>query len=157
MKRISLSKSEIKEINKVLNEKYNLDNYIQKNSVASIIETEDNKFLLVDNKIKFFYLDNILVPTLKILQLNNFPKKIAIDIKAVSFIVKGADVMRPGITEIEDGITKDSVVAIVDNVHKKAVAVGISLFSTEELRNMNSGKVIRNIHYVGDKIWNFEI
>ena len=76
---------------------------------------------------------------------------------AVPFLVKGADAMRPGIVEIEAGINKDDVVAIIDQNHKKPLAVGIALFNTAEMRSLASGKVIKNIHYVGDEIWRMEV
>ena len=73
---------------------------------------------------------------------------------AVKFVTKGADIMRPGITEIEDGIQKDTFVTIIDQNNKKPLAIGKSLFNSEELRNTKEGKVIKNVHYVGDEIWN---
>ena len=76
---------------------------------------------------------------------------------AVKFVVNGADVMRPGIVEIEEGIAKDEFVAVIDKNNKKPLAVGIALFSSEEMKGMNSGKVIKNIHYVGDELWKTEV
>ncbi len=73
---------------------------------------------------------------------------------AVPYMIKGADVMRPGIKEIDGGIAKGEIVAIVDEMNKKAIAVGIAEFSTEEMREMMKGRVIKNIHWVGDEIWN---
>ena len=45
------------------------------------------------------------------------------------------------------------IISVVDENHGKPLAVGIALFAGEEIRNMASGKVIKNLHYVGDKIW----
>ena len=75
---------------------------------------------------------------------------------AVRFVVNGADIMRPGIVEIQAGIEKDDFVAVVDKNNKKPLAVGIALYSSEEMRVMASGKVIKNIHYVGDELWRME-
>ena len=72
---------------------------------------------------------------------------------AIPFVTKGADVMRPGIKEIEAGIKKNEFIVIIDEKNKKPLAVGIALFDTEELEQMNSGKAIKNIHYLGDEIW----
>ncbi len=72
---------------------------------------------------------------------------------AVKFVTSGADIMRPGIVHIDEGITKDDAVAIVDQTHKKPLAVGIALHSSEEMQKVSSGKVVKNIHYVGDWIW----
>ena len=72
---------------------------------------------------------------------------------AIKFLIGGADVMRPGIVEIDYGIAKDEPVVIVDINNQKPIAVGIALISGAEMKVTKNGRVIRNIHYVGDKIW----
>ena len=42
---------------------------------------------------------------------------------------------------------------IIDETHGKKLAVGIALFASNEMNSLNSGKVIKNLHYVGDEIW----
>ena len=74
---------------------------------------------------------------------------------AVKFVVNGADIMRPGITHIDDDVTKNGIVAIVDERHGKPLAVGISQLSAIDLRNASSGKVIKSLHYVNDPLWDF--
>ncbi|ENN96481.1 RNA-binding protein [Methanocaldococcus villosus KIN24-T80] len=63
--------------------------------------------------------------------------------------------MVPGIKEV-DNFNKGDVVFVLDEVHKKPICVGIALMSHEEIKNSEKGKAIKNIHYVGDKIWNFK-
>lgn len=142
-----------KDANKEL-ERYNIT--ISKKDPVELIE-DKFKIILINKKPSFFYFDNQVVPTLKFLQENNLLKKITIDMGAVKFIVNGADVMRPGIVEIETGILKDELVSIIDKNNKKTLAIGIALFSSEEMKSMSSGKVIKNIHYVGDELWRMEI
>ncbi len=148
MKRIQLrskdANEELKQYNIVLSKKDHVE----------LLE-DRYKFILINKKPAFFYHGNRAVPNLKFLQENNVLKKITIDMGAVKFIVNGADVMRPGIKEIEDGIKKDDVIVIIDEKNKKPLAVGIALFSTAEIKAMGSGKVIKNIHYVGDEVWKF--
>ena len=74
---------------------------------------------------------------------------------AIKFVVNGADIMRPGITKIEDNIEANDFIVIVDENNQKPIAIGISLLNSEDLRNTKDGKHIKNIHYVGDKIWNY--
>jgi len=114
----------------------------------------NQKIILVNDQPEFFYYENKLIPTLKNLQKNShILKQIAVDMGAVKFIVKGADLMRPGIVEIEPGIKKDEVIVIVDVNNRKPLAVGIALFSSEEMQSQTNGKVVKNIHYLGDEIW----
>jgi len=65
--------------------------------------------------------------------------------------------MRPGITKIDENILKDDTVIIIDEKNKKALAVGIALDTSENMNNTKQGKAVKNIHWVGDKIWNFKI
>ena len=111
--------------------------------------------IVLDNEPCFFYLEGKIIPTLKLLLKNNFLKKVTIDMGAVKFIASGADLMRPGITEIEDGINKDDFISVIDVEHKKPIAIGQAMMDSEEIRATESGKVIKNIHYVGDKLWKF--
>jgi PUA domain protein len=116
------------------------------------IEREEN-VLLINNAPAFFYYEENIYPTLKALLKDNFLKKITVDMGAIRFVASGADIMRPGIVKIDENIKKDDAVSIIDVTHSKPLAVGIALFSSEEMNSMNSGKVIKNIHFVGDKIW----
>ncbi|HLC81680.1 MAG TPA: DUF1947 domain-containing protein [Candidatus Nanoarchaeia archaeon] len=140
-----------KEVNQLL-EKYSIS--LSKKDQVVLVETEI-KLILVNRQPSFFYYHQQLVPTLKYLQHNIFLKKVTVDQGAIKFIIGGADVMRPGITEIESGITKDEIIVIMDQNNKKLLAVGIALFNSEQIKAASSGKVVKNIHYVGDKIWMF--
>jgi len=142
-----------KEISKEL-EHFNVE--ISKKDQVELIE-DKYKIILINKKPSFFYYQDKLVPTLKFLQENNVLKKITVDMGAVRFVVNGADVMRPGIVEIEDGISKDDLVSVIDKNNRKPLAVGIALFSAEEMKAMSTGKVIKNIHYVGDELWKMEV
>jgi PUA domain protein len=44
-------------------------------------------------------------------------------------------------------------VVVVDERHQKPLAVGIALYDSETLRNLKHGKTIKNIHWVGDDLW----
>lgn len=141
-----------KEANKML-EEYEVE--ISKKDQVELIE-DKYKVILIGRKPSFFYHDDRPVPTLKYLQEHAVIKTITVDMGAVRFVVNGADIMRPGIVEIEEGIGKDDFVAVVDKNNRKPLAVGIALFGSEEMKAMASGKVIKNIHYVGDELWRME-
>ena len=153
MKRKQLSKKEIKEMNAQLVASYGLDNFISKKDDVFVAEGQE-RVLYVNSRPLFFYSGEKLVPMLKLILRNNFLKIIVIDMPAVKFVANGADVMRPGIKEIEDGIKKGEIVAVVDETHKKPIAIGVALMSTEDMKSARSGKAIKSLHYVGDRIWN---
>jgi PUA domain protein len=130
----------------------------EKTKLEEGVLDDGSRVILVEGEIIFFETDGVLFPTLRALlsEVVSIPK-VTVDMGAVKFVVNGADIMRPGITHIEDGIKTGSIVAIVDERHGKPLAVGVSKMSSEELRSAVSGKVIQSKHHVGDKLWEFKI
>ena len=109
--------------------------------------------MFVNKKPYFFKNENIWIPTLfSVRDLKLELKKVAVDKGAVPFIVNGADVMRPGITGLDD-FGENETIQIVDENNKVAIAIGKALFDSEKIKTLNSGKAIKTLHYVGDFIW----
>lgn len=152
MKKTTLSKKELKSINSQIKELYNIENLLPRDSFVVLAE---DKYIIVNNEVVLFYKDKLLLPSLKLLLKNNFLKKITVNMGAVPFVVKGADIMCLGITKIEPDIKKDDVVSIVDEKNLKPIAVGQALFSADDIEKMETGKVILNLHFVGDEVWKF--
>jgi PUA domain protein len=151
MKRKPLSKAEIKELNAQL-ESYNISFHKKER-----IDLVDDLYYVKDDMCIFFLQDDAIVPSLKFLLSNEAKTKdIIVDMGAVKFIVNGADVMRPGIQEIDPDIKKDDIVVIKDVNNKKPLVVGIAMDDAENLEQQKEGKSVINIHYVGDAVWNLE-
>jgi predicted RNA-binding protein (TIGR00451 family) len=70
-------------------------------------------------------------------------------------VCNGADVMAPGIVRVEGEFDKGDLVLVVDEKHGKPLALGESLSDSANARNTKQGAVVKNIHFVSDKIWNF--
>jgi PUA-domain protein len=148
--KVQLSKRDLKEILSKF-ETYNLN--ISKKDKAEIV---DKKIILINDKPFFFLQKSTYIPTLNYIINNNTPiKKITVDKGAIPFVIKGADIMRPGIVDIEQDINQNDYVLIIDQTHKKPLAIGLSLYDSETLKSQTKGKVIKNLHYVGDEIWNY--
>jgi len=131
---------------------------VSKKDLVELLDEENFKLILVNKQPWFFYYGEKLVPTLRLLQQKpDLLKKIVVDMGAVKFMVSGADVMLPGIKEIPEELKKDEFVVIVDQNNQKPLAVGIAQLSGAEMQATTSGKVIKNIHFVGDEIWKFEV
>lgn len=75
-----------------------------------------------------------------------------VDEGAVKPIATGADVMRPGIVKV-DGEFKRGDVVLVVSPSGKVIAIAVSLYDSGELVKMTRGKVLINIHHVGDALW----
>lgn len=124
------------------------------NIEAGKVETaviEDKDVYLFDETIEFVKDDNGLYPFLASQYVESLPK-VVVDMGAIRFVCNGADVMAPGITEMGEFKEGDFVV-IRDVTHGKALAIGMANKSSADIEASKKGKVIRNIHYVGDKLW----
>jgi len=147
-----LSKRDIDELNQQIESQFGRASFFGKKDNVMLIEKNSVKLIVKDQPL-FFYVNDLLVPTLKFLLTDNFLKKVTVDMGAVKFVANGADVMRPGITMFDEGIRKNECVVVVDETHNKPLAVAQALFSAEEMREKDSGKVLKTVHFVGDKIW----
>lgn len=97
--------------------------------------------------------EKILFPTLLNPVLNGLPSAV-VDMGAIPYVCNGADVMAPGIKEVRGEFEESALIVVRDITHGKPLAIGLTLFSSEEMKEMGTGKALRNIHYVGDRLWN---
>jgi len=77
---------------------------------------------------------------------------VTVDRGALPYILRGADVMAPGIISFSKFKTNDIVFVRCKGV-PRVVAIAKALVGSEQLSNMKKGKILENLHYVGDKIW----
>jgi PUA domain protein len=111
----------------------------------------DNWLLSADNFIAA-QVGGLIVPFLGEQEFFRHFPSVTIDRGAVKFVCNGAKVMRPGILDF-DSFKKGEIVAVRDQTHGRALAVGLALEDSEAAKAMAKGYVIDTIHYVSDKIW----
>jgi len=153
MLRKQLSKSDIHDLNARIEHQFGVSGLFGKKDAVLKLDA-DTVTLIVRDKIPLFIVEHRLIPTMKLLLDRQLLKSVTVDMGAVRFVTNGADVMRPGIMKAEEGMEKGDLVVVVDETHRKPLAVCEALFAQEELMAMASGKVLKNLHYVGDKVWN---
>ncbi|WP_309492145.1 DUF1947 domain-containing protein [Candidatus Hecatella orcuttiae] len=95
----------------------------------------------------------LLLPTLLFHEVLKALPMLVIDQGAVPHICAGADVMRPGMVSVEGDFSEGALLSVVEEKHRKTVALALSLASSTEIRETARGKVAENLHYIGDKIW----
>jgi len=148
-----LKEREVKELIADLQSRYQGTFFDAKASV-DVGTLDEFTVFLVNDSIDFMKYQDKMVITLQ--GVNNYRlqnKYVMVDMGAVSFITKGADVMAPGITNADESIQKDDIVWICDEKHHKPLAVGIALMTGTEMKTKSPGKAIKTIHYVGDQLW----
>ncbi len=147
MKRHHLRSDEEKEIRETLKEKLSID--IE--GPIEEVEIEEYIFYVIDGYPLLTEFGNEVFLTIKgALEFRPNRKIVYVDSGAVEPISRGADIMRPGIVELEPPINKDELVIIVEEEHKQPIAIGRVL--TDQLKG-DEGIAIKNLHYVQDEIW----
>ncbi|HVH16374.1 MAG TPA: DUF1947 domain-containing protein [Candidatus Angelobacter sp.] len=125
-------------------------------SRKSRVETEmvkSSEVIFVDGQPVAFRTEGHFVPVLtNVPALEKMPR-ITVDMGAVPHVVGGADVMAPGIRRVEGTFGEGELIVVIDEKHGKFLSVGMSLVGSESLAATKKGKVIANIHYVGDPVW----
>jgi PUA-domain protein len=94
-----------------------------------------------------------LLPSLKFIESIELLPHVIVDMGAVAHIANGADIMRPGIREVRSDFGSGGLVVIVDEKYDKPIALGLAEVDSTKMRALSKGKVIRNVHYVGDDLW----
>jgi len=117
---------------------------------------QNQELYAVDGVLAFWLNEGKLIPLLSFLRDHDTPfKAVHVDLGAIKFVSKGADVMRPGITIIDSTIEKGDIVLIKDPNHNRVLAVGEALYAAAQMQAMDTGKVIKAIHSITDNIWAF--
>ena len=83
--------------------------------------------------------------------LEKFPY-VKVDMGAIKFVCKGANVMRPGITKFSD-FENGEIVCVIEESQNKFLAVGKAEMSSKEAEGSRNGEVIKNMHYISDDFW----
>ena len=122
---------------------------------VEVNETEISEVFIFDGRPLLARSNGVLFPTLYFEELFSIIPKIVVDMGAVPYVCKGADVMAPGLVTIKGEFEENDLLLVVDERHGKPLAVGVALFGSEDMKVLNSGKIVKNLHYVGDKLWNY--
>lgn len=150
MKSNLITKSETSALVKTITEQWGIEFPKIKN--LKVHEISDDAQIITGKGIKILKIENDYLPFLSEIEtLKKFPN-VTVDMGAVKFMCKGANLMRPGIKNFSE-FEKDKLVCIVEESQHKFLAVGKSMVSSSELENMEKGEVVKNLHYISDKFW----
>mmetsp|Transcript_13115 Transcript_13115/g.33723 ORF Transcript_13115/g.33723 Transcript_13115/m.33723 type:complete len:186 (+) Transcript_13115:267-824(+) len=97
-------------------------------------------------------------PTLRLLhQWPDMMPKLRADVGAIKFVLSGANIMCPGLTSpgatIHNEVEEDTPVAIYAEGKEHAMAIGITKMSTADMKSVNKGIGVDNVHYLNDGLW----
>jgi PUA-domain protein len=121
------------------------------------ITLEEYSIILVDSKPLLFEIEGHLFPTVRgALEMGLQKRVVTVDKGAIRFVSNGADIMAPGVVAADPEIKEGDLVIIVEETHRKPLAIGKALMEGSKMVEATSGKAIKSIIHVGDKLWNTE-
>lgn len=127
--------------------------------LVEVAEFEGFTLYLFDGKAAFFRVEGLLIPALSLLLDVGYDwlPQVYVDRGATRAMVRGADLMIPGIRRVSGDFSVGSIVVIVDEESGSPIAVGEALLDSRSLSESISGggrgRAFRNVHHVGDRLW----
>ena len=150
MKANLISKSETNQILKSVSTEWRQE--LPKIKNLKVYFIDEHTQLMTGNKITVLKINDSYLPFLDQTEvLEKFPN-VMVDMGAVKFMCNGANVMRPGINNHSEFL-KDDIVCVIEESQHKYLAVGKSLVNSSDMKDMQKGEVIKNLHYISDKYW----
>jgi len=145
-----ISKSETSKILEQINSQWKIELPKQKNIKTH--EVDEKGVIITGDGITAVKIGDDILPFLDDISiLEKFPY-VTVDMGAIKFVCKGANVMRPGITKFSD-FESGEIVCVIEESQKKFLAVGKAKMSSKELDGTSKGEVIKNMHYISDNFW----
>ncbi len=137
--------------------------------VAKVKDSLGNEYLIyVVNNIPFaieLSKERTLIPSMQVIlniynntgltTLTSHFKYVITDKGALKPILRGADIMIPGIIEHSEFDENDIVLvlSLSNDDRTIPVAVGKALINSKAMQLKRKGKAVKNLHYMGDELW----
>ena len=152
-RRYPLKAKEAKQIIEQTNQTLKLS--FDKDATVEVVESDVGEIYLIGGKPLLFKFGNRVLPTLLFNEFTSKAPKIVVDMGAIPYVCKGATVMAPGIVRYEGEFATGDLALVVDMKHGKALAIGEVLMDSATARATKKGPVVKTLHFVSDKIWDY--
>ncbi|EEF49907.1 60S ribosomal protein L18, putative [Ricinus communis] len=137
-----------------------LDDLLPKKSPLIVAKCQNHLNLVMVNSVPLFFniRDGPYMPTLRLLhQYPNIMKKLQVDRGAIKFVLAGANIMCPGLTSpggaLDEEVEAETPVAIMAEGKQHALAIGFTKMSAKDIKTINKGIGVDNMHYLNDGLW----
>jgi len=149
---------------------------LRKSSLEMAVSDEGVDIIFVDGRPLLMMVDDQpFFTVMGAIELAPQRRLVVVDAGAVRFVVNGADIMKPGIVSADTEIAIGDLVIVVEERHKKPLAIGRALVPGAEMKgggkggkgevgsevnsegkseSKSDGKAVKSLHHVGDTIWN---
>ncbi|XP_004347907.1 malignant T cell amplified sequence 1 isoform 2 [Capsaspora owczarzaki ATCC 30864] len=140
-----------------------LDEVMPKKDPIHLLKLRDShlQLIVVNKEVLFFHdRDGPYMPTLRL--VHKCPSMIThqtVDIGAFPFVMRGVNVMAPGLTSKGGKLTPapvNTVVAVMGEGKEHAMAIGIMKMSSDQIKSVNKGIAIESVHFLNDGLWAYK-
>ncbi|KEP63162.1 UNVERIFIED_CONTAM: cell cycle regulator protein [Hammondia hammondi] len=136
-----------------------IDDIIPKKTPLTLVKCQRHITMIANGKRILFFQsrDGPWVPTLRL--LHTYPSmmpKMQVDRGAISFVLRGSNIMCPGLTSPGgrmENVEAGDVVQVTAEGKLNACAIGIATMSTKQILQDNKGICIENYTYLNDGLW----
>ena len=154
MKRQVVSKHDSRELIAEVERACGVHLDVPRSAQVEILEPdEETKFVIVDGRFTFVSAGDGYFPFVGSPEAVGLFPSVTIDEGALKYIIKGADVMRPGITKYDDWGDAGRLVVVREDKKGRAAAVGRAMTTSAEMAELKKGNCVKNLHHAGDKFW----
>lgn len=155
-RRITLRSSEVKELaQKIEQVAPQYQEYVSQHVQVEVMrELGESELYYVNGKPFIIQHGGKFYPSLKALDWLKiqYPKAV-VDMGAVPYVAKGADIMAPGIRRVEGEFGQGATVIVSEEKYSKTLAVTEAIMTSARIMQERRGKALYNVHYVGDRVW----
>jgi PUA domain protein len=120
---------------------------------VEVAEFQIATLFLINGKPLLANFEGTLIPTLIFENALSLMPTIEVNMGAIPFICKGADVMSPGVSRIKKEFAAKDYVTVTDDRYNKFISLCVALTDSATARSSKQGKIAKNIHHVGDRLW----
>jgi malignant T-cell-amplified sequence len=128
---------------------------VPRSAQVEILEPDENtKFVVIDGRFTFVSgPGKDYLPFVGSSEAAGLFPSVSIDEGALKYIIKGADVMRPGISKYDQWGETGKLVVVREDKKGRAAAIGRTAVTSVEMADLKKGNCVKNLHHVGDKFW----
>jgi malignant T-cell-amplified sequence len=155
LKRQVVSKTDSRELIAEIERSAGIHLEVPRSAQVEILEPdEESKFVIIDGRFTFVKGGDGYLPFVGSAEAVGLFPSVTIDEGALKYIIKGADVMRPGISKYDDWGEAGRLVVVREDKKGRAAAVGRTGVASSEMADLKKGNCVKNLHHAGDKFWN---
>ena len=154
MIRHHLSKKEVRALRPVL-EEWGLE--VTKGDRVEVALEENMRVILLNGQVALVETGGRTIPSLRMLWRTGVKgQTVRVDEGAVRHVINGANIFSAGVVEASPDIERGDVVVVVDP-QGRPLAVGVAEMDGPEMVESRKGLAVRNLHHVGDRLWNVRL